>query len=382
MKKVTIFVSVILVLLLTAYSLFDGKQTHWVALVEIDESRNLAFIAGDLMPFGVQGALMACPLNRFSELVVSTLDQVPTIPIPNNPRNLPIGTNARLVTIDKYHQLIFFTISILTAVFVTITHPSPLSAHGSGPAYLKVNERYAQSNLSASVQDPQLKIGQDRSPYEKYLVNTPINFEIDIANFPIPENLKKEVQIRWIWDEGDTNYGKGTKISHTYDQIGSHHISMQGKLPNESDFATVNTITVDVVPDMNYIVPSATISVPEFGLHAYKPLHFTANVTKDPSTEIESYFWKLDEKVYKTESAPTHNYNQKGYLAKQVILRITDKNGLEGFAYLALVGDAGDTQKDNSTTSNGSRNFSSVLFIMVTAGAIGLGILYYIKRKK
>ncbi len=281
-------------------------------------------------------------------------------------------------------------IVIIVSLFATANFNQAF-AHGSGPPFLKINGKYAQSNPSLTVQDKKLNVAQDLPPEEKYLVNVPINFEIDMQNLQIAGELKPLVEFRWTWDEGIAEYSSGTKLSHTYKKIGSHQLIMEMKLPQENTYTLINSVKLDVVPNLKYKLPIARIGVFNFGIDARKPVTFRSNAETDPSAKVVSYLWKLDENIYKTEESPTYQYKETGSLIKSTVLRITDSNGFVGYAIVTLSGEVKDvaiydpTDPNASTISLKSRIITLVTFFgspLVIGLVVALDIIYIMRKRR
>ncbi len=283
-----------------------------------------------------------------------------------------------------------FLAIVILFLIVILSIPRGASAHGSGPPYLKVNGKYAPTNQSVLAGDSRMSMGLDLSPDDKYLVNTPISFEIDLAYFPVSEELRAQMEYRWRWDAEDTNYSYGLKTSHMYSQPGSHFVIIEARLITEPQYTAVNSVKIDVVPHMEYQLPQAKIGY-EGQVVSEKEVSFKSDVTLDKSASVVSYLWKLDDGIYKTESNPKYAYTVSGFFIKQIVLQVIDSNGFVSHGFLALSGTPGDTsavdpKKDKVVyLSTWFKIWSFVLFFVVPPLAIiggYIGVKKILARRK
>jgi hypothetical protein len=212
------------------------------------------------------------------------------------------------------------------AILNPLLSPQPALAHGSGPPFLLINGKYAQTNpLFLGIPDFRLTISQDDPP-EKYLVNQPIAFEVDKSKLLAPAEIIEQSTFRWSFEKDSTDYETGTRLSHTYDKIGSYLVSIEVKAPESPQYVVINTVQINVVPYLDYQLPSAAIQVVGSDFKSGVPINFVSKVEKDPDSRIDSYLWFFDEENYKTEEKTSFTYNQRDYV-HFVFLEVRDKNG-------------------------------------------------------
>ncbi len=224
-------------------------------------------------------------------------------------------------------KLLSLFIASMLFLFAARFFSGPVSAHtGSGPPFLLVNGQYAQTNpFYMGVPDFKLLISQDVSP-AKYLVNQPIQFSIDGPKLQVPQDVLSHSTFRWSFENGSTDYKFGLTQPYTYSKVGSHLLSVWVKGPQETEYTLIDTVKVDVVPNMHYQLPQTKITVSGNKLQLHQPLSFYNNTTTDKSAKVQSYLWYLDNNSYTTQANPVYTYNQGDFL-NYVFLQVTDSNG-------------------------------------------------------
>ena len=80
-----------------------------------------------------------------------------------------------------------FVVLLFLSIVLMSRAVSTISAHVSGPPYVKLNGIYAQTNpLQTYVAPVAMTIGSDLATASAYIVNQQITFEIDDQFFPNP----------------------------------------------------------------------------------------------------------------------------------------------------------------------------------------------------
>lgn len=217
----------------------------------------------------------------------------------------------------------------LIALLICI--PQSAFAHNNGIPTVKINNKplLPQQAYQGYV-DQKLLLPQDLAP-ERYLPNTLLEFEIIKENLPLPPETVDKIEFRWGWDFEDEVYALGPKATHSYKNIGSHYVTLEAKIPGNPDFVVYDSIQVDIVPNLNYQLPQAVITTPT-EVQPNKEITFSARVTTDPSTAVDSYLWKVDQNTYSTNAEVKHIYKSDP-IFEYVYLQIKDKNN---FMYTAV----------------------------------------------
>lgn len=229
-----------------------------------------------------------------------------------------------------------FGIVLLLLVF----SPQKVLAHVGGVPFLKINGQYTPAN-SAYFSNPALKseVPQDIGA-EKYLVNKPINFEIDVNQIPVQREMINQAVFRWSFEEGSQEYSYGLKPKHTYSKIGSHLAALDIQAPGEKEFTPYDVIQLDVVDDPGYQLPTASIEVLAPVLKTAQPFTFKANFKTAQNAKIEAYFWFVEDQ--KTENKPeiTATFTDKDFFTL-VFLSYQDEKGFRGYRAVWVEGTGG-----------------------------------------
>lgn len=222
---------------------------------------------------------------------------------------------------------------------------SEASAHGSGPPYVILNGQYITTNPITNLATPtQFTVGADSTP-SAYLVNQPLTFEIDEQFFPNPyrtspifldpkpEEILKVVY-RWDFKDGTTKED-GQKVTHTYTKPGTYIIDLSVAYPEKNpDFASVNTIQIDIVPNQEYVRPAAKIKVngrlienPDRDTAEIKPAIPVELDGSESTGKIVKYLWDFGDDKGSEEKATKHRFSRDSFFPVTV-LRVTDENNL------------------------------------------------------
>lgn len=120
-------------------------------------------------------------------------------------------------------KLLIALITILT-LSLLVSNKDAI-AHINGQSVFKINGVYTKVELKGNSQSVDEQ--QDIAP-EKYGVNQPVNFELDIAKFPTNKNIFEKTN--FIWDFGDGTSKQvikfGYKNSHAYPKVGSYILTI------------------------------------------------------------------------------------------------------------------------------------------------------------
>lgn len=238
------------------------------------------------------------------------------------------------------------------------------SAHGSGPPYVKVNGLYAQTNPLTTYTTPtKFRVGADLASPSAFLVNKSIAFEIDEQFFPNPYRFaanplggiavpsKEQItpQFQWDFDDG-SQLVEGTKVSHSYAKPGTYIVNVLVKFPGKTtEYASVNTVQLNVVPHAEYQLPEAVIGVEEAVIEnpardvqeiaPGKPVRFSGGSSRG---QITKYQWDFADGSDYTDKDVSKRFRYDDYFPIFPVLRVTDQNGLVSDTFVFL-----DTPLDN-----------------------------------
>ncbi|HSW96551.1 MAG TPA: PKD domain-containing protein [Candidatus Saccharimonadales bacterium] len=226
-------------------------------------------------------------------------------------------------------RLFLFLVTVY--LLLTLTHKSVFAHVGGGPAFLEVNGVYAQTN-PYFFNDPHINIPQDYTG-KTYLVNKPIEVFIDLNQLLVPPDIATKSTFRWTFTEESTEYSFGVKQTHVYKKPGSYLLTLDVKAPGETQYTTIDTVQIDVLPNERYHMPKATMSIATNHRQSTKPLLFQSDFSVDTSTKVKEIIWGFGDGSIAKEKNALHTYiNLQDYSTFPVIFRITDANGFKSYA--------------------------------------------------
>ena len=294
-------------------------------------------------------------------------------------------------------------------LFVSAVHPA--EAHFGGIPAMKINGKFTTAYTLQNIAIGDNYLPSDEAP-ENYLLNKPIQFEVDPARLPFPEEIIK--QAKYEWDFGDGTKGTGIKITHTYKKVGSRQMILTidfGDLskfdypPQDPSLNPPQTVMINVLPNASYKLPKAIITIDgkqmknptkdryktsfkeKIGpLTLGKTYTFSGADSQTPSSKKLQYLWdfgdyKLGETKWITSIKADHAYKEN-YFIREPALRIVDENG--------FISDTFVTMENDDPNFNSDERFltisSSMLIVLLINGIaiIGImtGLVIWVKHKK
>lgn len=226
----------------------------------------------------------------------------------------------------------------LVAFLFFVCSVRAVSAHGSGPPFLKVNGMYAQSNPYYQGGAVSLPVAQDLPP-AKYIVNEPIHFEIDKSQLLFTPDIIDDITFRWSFNDKEKQYMYGDTISYTYKKIGSYLVHIEAQMPGES-YILIDTVQINVLPTKAYVLPTSSITVGS-NLKSADPLVVVSKQTADTAASITGSAWDLGEGTNKLRTGSTVCFSIGSNYFTEVYHRVTDSNGFyedSGFSITSIDG--------------------------------------------
>lgn len=252
-------------------------------------------------------------------------------------------------------QILFIFCITIAGIFLG---PNRVSAHGSGPPYVKVNSLYAQTNPLTTYTTPtKFRVGADLASPSAFLIHKPITFEIDETFFPNPykfaanplggiavpskEDIRPEFQ--WDFDDG-TQLATGNKVVHIYTKPGTYIVNILVKFPGKTeDFAGVNSVQLNVVPEDGYVLPEAVLQVDQVTIYnpardvqeiiPGKQIQFSGESSRG---QIAGYLWDFADGSEHKEKNVTKRFTYDDYFPLFPVLRVTDQNGIVNDTFVFL----------------------------------------------
>jgi len=281
-------------------------------------------------------------------------------------------------------------LSVFLVAFLLL--PEMALANGAGlPAFFKVNGKLSTPNPLQiyGITAQSFLIPQDFTS-ENYVVDKPIDFEIDKAPLQtvIPEDLISNT--KFSWDFGDGNKAEGLKNSHVYKKIGSYILILTINVytdPAQPPTQFIDSFLLNIMPNKNYNkLPKAIIKINDKQLKSpydktqninfNYPVYLDAGQSVALSSEIVQYLWNFGDGETSSDPVTTHIYKTRQNY-DTIVLRVKDKNG---FISDAFVGLNNDTSVKPSTSKNPL--IQSDQMIAVSVIIVGVILFLYSKRKK
>ena len=230
----------------------------------------------------------------------------------------------------KYIVYSILGILIPSILYTTYNIPSA-SAHLIGqPPFLKINGQYANLYPVPLTSLYNFDLPQDLAP-ENYLVNQPINFELDKDRLPAPPDIVSKT--KFDWDFTDGSHAQGLKNTHKFTQVGSYIIKIYADDGTTPKPQLLESALVNILPDKSYSLPQAKILINGrmskdsltdiINVDFKNVIQLDARQSTPPSLE---YFWDFGDQ--KSASGPSQTHKYPADLAQAfVVLRAKDNNG-------------------------------------------------------
>lgn len=235
----------------------------------------------------------------------------------------------------------------LLFALVWLIQPKTISAHLSGPPYVKLNGIYADTNPLLTYTTPlEFEIGSDLASPSGYIVNEPVTFEIDEQFFPNPYAFGPEpVTPLYRWTFGDGSEKKtGRSVTHTYTKPGTYFPKLEAKFPGKvEEYAEVDPIQISILPHRGYEPPVAKIKVNNklVGDPTKEIIDVRSGktITLDASSStgsIVTYMWDFSDETYGRGKIVSHRYKNSDYFPMFPILRVVDSNNIISDTFVFL----------------------------------------------
>lgn len=277
------------------------------------------------------------------------------------------------------------SLSLLFLLGLFLLFPPLTSAHLSGqPPFFLVNGKYSGFYPVYVTSLKNFLLSQDSAP-DNYLINQPLQFEIDQTMLPFPPDVLGK--ITYAWDFGDGSKTTGTTATHMYTKMGSYLLTITANYGGYSDPNTkplLQAILINILPNKDYKLPKAIITangkiVTDPGnttlSFSTTNVSLSANSSLAGSAPIVSYFWDLGDGESTQQKKLTHTYSDQNQIYIFPMLRVKDSHGFINDTYVQLE-KATLTQKTSQSTSI---PWAIPLVILLNFVVIG-GVIVIIKK--
>lgn len=230
-------------------------------------------------------------------------------------------------------KILVLLILLFTCLYHIPQTLNPVSAHSVGqPPFLKINGQYANLYPVPLSSLYNFDLPQDLAP-ENYLLNQPINFELDTTKLPAPPDIVLKTKFDWDFTAGI--HAQGIKNTHTFTKIGSYIIKIYADDGTTPKPQLLESVLLNILPNTNYELPQAKILIngkissdpltdileADFA----NPLQFDGSKSS-PANSITEFFWDFGDQNSSLGVNQTHSF-PKDLSQIFVVLRVKDYNG-------------------------------------------------------
>lgn len=232
---------------------------------------------------------------------------------------------------------------LLATIIFLLVLPSRAFAHLPGqPPFFKINDRYSNLYPVPSTSLTDFTLPQDLGP-STYQVGQPINFELATDLLPVPKEIVQRSE--FFWDMGDLSKATGLKNSHTYSKPGYYFLTVNVQAPGDSQSQLLESVLFNVLPDKNYQLPQAQITVngqqnsgsvvaPINALFS-KPVMFDGGKSQGGSGKIISFFWDFGDGKSGSGAKTSHQY-ANDLTQAFVVLRVKNSDGFIADSFIEV----------------------------------------------
>ena len=278
----------------------------------------------------------------------------------------------------------------LILLFFTFVLPSASYAHSIGQQpYFKVNGIYSELYSVPATSLPDFLLPQDIA-VGVFLVNEPVEFEIDVSALPIPAEIVEKT--KFLWDFGDGITAEGLKNSHSYTKQGTYIIEImidagQGITPQ-----LLQSTAINILPHKDYQLPKSVIEVNGetvkdplldiLDVNFSKEINFRSKSTSG-SSEVVEILWDLGDQTSNSSSDFKYKYSENPYTVFPV-LRIKTKDGFIADSFIQIKDEAAFSENKGIFGINWTVIISAFLISLILAGILTwiISKLFFKERDK
>lgn len=214
----------------------------------------------------------------------------------------------------------------------------PVDAHiGGGPPILKIDGRDAATNPFFHQEVTTINLPQDIPP-DTYLKNKPIQFVLDVESLVLqttfPPDLANEISFRWSvatgenFDQVNKDYKYGANVTYTFTEAKSYLVIIEAKTPIDDDYIVIDSMQINVVPDVSYQLPTTSVSIGIQGTNSDRPVLLVSQASVDGTAKVRSSLWDFNEgKLVQGDHVERSFTVSNPYNTRIIYHRIVDSNG-------------------------------------------------------
>lgn len=225
-----------------------------------------------------------------------------------------------------FKALMFVFISVLMLA------PGKVAAHANNQPYLLVNGEYVATNPFGGVS------GVEDMATEVFVVNQPIQFSVDTNALSMPGQ-----SYGWRWTESDKDVASGTTASHAYHKPGSYVVTLESKVPADTQYREINKIAVTIVPKAGYALPTVQVNATQM---SGGTMRYEALTTHDQGVGLKKVEWIFGDGSKAEGEIVTHHYKDKRDFHLYPSVVVTDNNDVQTHALFQL------EQRDRKLTAS------------------------------
>ena len=300
--------------------------------------------------------------------------------------------------ISRKKRLLIF---IMVTIFCSL-RTQTASAHLIGqPPFFKINGVYSNLYPVPTTSLQNFDLPQDLAP-ASYLVNQPLDLELDKTALPVPNSVIEKTTFRW--DLGDGTKEEGLKNKHSYSKAGPYLLKITAQYITDPQAQLFQSVLLNILPSKDYQLPTAVVKVngkksinpltDVINASFNQPIQLDASESQSKSSKIVSYFWDFGDQSSSKNKIDKHPLSKDLYQTF-VVLRVWDAQGFYSDIYTEV--DNADLLKQNPVgyvenklaTPTSKKSASDNLFLhIIIAGAIfiAFGLLLFLigflKRQK
>ncbi len=277
-------------------------------------------------------------------------------------------------------------IIITLLLLLILVCPNSSFAHALGqPPYFKVNGVFTDYYPTPTTSLSDFELPQDIAN-GTFLVSQNIDFEIDTAALPIPEEIIQKT--KFLWDFGDGTTATGLENSHSFAKPGTYFIDVRAGSGEGFEPQLLQSTAINILPDQNYKLPKAVIEVN--GKQAQDPLldiidvnfsgkqKFSGKKSDPGSSEITQYLWDMGDMTSAEGPELIYSYKENPYTVFPV-LRIKTKDGFIADSFVQIKDET--AFEDDRSFILGSQIDWKVITTAVIVSLILAGILTWLISK-